>query len=101
MNVKICEKVSHLQNFAEEPFSQQTNTYYAACGVHGKMNIWEKSGPRLAKSIAAVAPQGLRPPLKCSSNDSAQSARSSVKNEANGRVVRTMCTRVKKLKVHK
>ena len=101
MNVKICEKVPHLQNLSEEPFSQQTNTYYAACGVHGKMNIWEKSSPHLAKSITAVAPQGLRPPLKCGSNDTTQSTRSSGKGEANGRVVRTVCARVKKLKVHK
>ena len=62
--------------------------------------LW-KSGPRLAKSIAAVAPQGLRSPLKCSSNDSTQSARSSIKNEANGHVMRTMCSRVKKLKIHR
>jgi len=60
-----------------------------------------KSGPRLAKSIAAVAPQGPRPLLKCGSNDTTQSTRSSGKGEANGSVVRTVCARVKKLKTHK
>ena len=98
---KFVKKYHTRRIIAEEPFSQQINTYYAACGMYGKINIWEKSSSHPSKSIAAVAPQGLRSPLKCSSNDSTQSARSSIKNEANGRVMRTMCTRVKKLKIHR